>query len=255
MASEDADRLYDALALPRDALVERRVPKSTLVEQGQLSPADRRLTEAGIERLTWRATVQPFNTGVAAFSDAVRDYAQIVVMAVELRPGTKSERLVEVIHRAIAHPLLLVCDGAEGASLSTGIKRRHEREAGRVVVERIAASPPVADCPGAVAAPFLASLALAAQAGSNLWSLHEGWAGSLEALQVAQVTGAYSAPANADEAAERREALAAFRTATAEALRLRKAAGAERRLNRRIELANAARQAAAEAERLKAHLS
>nr|MBA3810915.1 DUF4391 domain-containing protein [Caulobacteraceae bacterium] len=103
-AEASSDALHDALVLPRAARVDRRVAKALLVERGGLSSADRRLIEAGLERLTWRATLKPATAGLRAFADEARDYAGIVVMAAAFRPGAKAARLTEVIHRAIAHP-------------------------------------------------------------------------------------------------------------------------------------------------------
>lgn len=253
--AEDAERLFEALALPAQALVERRVAKSLLAERGGLAPADRRAAEAGIERLNWRATLQPSTVAVPAYADEVRDYAQIVVMAAALRPGAKEERLVEVIHRAVAHPLLLVCEGPRGATLSAGPKRRHEREAGRVVVERIATSPSLGACAPENARAFLDSLALPGVPAADLWSLHEAWAGRIEAFAASRITGRFRPPADIAEAAARRAALAAYEAAARELARLRRAAGAERRLSVRIDLANAASRVRADLEQLKADLT
>ena len=93
MSGEPLDNLYDALALPPAALLNRRVAKSLLSERGDLSSADRRRVDTGLERLTWRATLKPAHAGVPAFNDDARDYAQIVVMTALLRPVAQVDRL------------------------------------------------------------------------------------------------------------------------------------------------------------------
>ena len=50
--------LIAALALPGSALVDRRVPKSMLVENGAPTPADKRRIRDGIEEIRWLATPQ-----------------------------------------------------------------------------------------------------------------------------------------------------------------------------------------------------
>jgi hypothetical protein len=237
------DILHDALALPASARVERRVAKSLLSERGALSTADRRRVDAGLERLFWRATLKPAHAGVPAFSDAARDYAEIVVMSAQLRPSAQADRLGEVIHRAIAHPLVLLVGDEAGAILSVGLKRRHEREADRVVVERLVASPVVTGASDPIEAAFLSSLELAALSAHDLWSLHMGWGERAEAFAAARVAGTYRLVDDEAQADARRAALAAHAVQAREVARLRKAAGGEQRLNRRVELSRDAARA------------
>jgi len=236
MTDRALDALLNALALPPAARVTQRVAKAMLVERGALSAADRRLIDTGLERLTWRATLTPSTSALSAWRDEVRDYAQIVVMEARTKPEAKLDRLVEVIHRAVAHPLVLIAGDDAGAALSVGLKRRHEREADRVVIERLATSPVVASPPPPIDTAFLESLDLAGVGARDLWSLHMGWGERVEAHEAARITGLFRLADDAAQAETRREALADYSAQAREVSRLRKAAGTERRLNRRIEL-------------------
>lgn len=236
--SDASDRLYDALAIPAAARADRRVAKSTLVERGDLTSADRKAVEAGIERLTWQATVTPRTVGLPAFQDDARDYGQIVVMVAVLRSGAKADRLAELIHRAIAHPLTLLLEAEDDLRLTVGLKRRHEREAGRVVVERLIVGPGPSHTDDPVETAFLASLNLAATGAGDLWSLHTRWGERVEAFSAARITGRFRPPVDSQDAERRREALVQYGTAARDLDRLRKRAQSERQLNRRITLAN-----------------
>ena len=233
------EHVFEALALPAATAINRRVPKTVFNEQADLSPADKRLLDSGLERLDWRATLRPASVGLSAYEDEVRAYPQIVVMSARLRSGAGADRLTTVIHRAIAHPLLFVCEAEEGVVLSVGLKRRHEREAERMVVERMATSPPLkvmAD-PAPVMKAFLNNLALTGIGGRDLWALHLGWAERIEALTAAGITGAFRLPEDEAEAGARRAGLADYATQVREVAALRKRAQAEKQLNRRIDLA------------------
>ena len=249
------ETLYDALALPASARIERRVAKSLLSERGALSSVDRRRVDAGLERLTWRATLKPAHAGVPAFSDAARDYAQIVIMSAQLRPEAQVDRLSEVIHRAIAHPLVLLVGDEAGAALSVGLKRRHEREADRVVVERLAVSPAVTGGGDPIETAFLSSLKLAALSAHDLWSLHMGWGERAEAFAAARIIGAFRLADDEVQADARRAALAAHAVQAREVTRLRKAAAGEQRLNRRIDLSRDVTQAETHLARIAQTLS
>lgn len=243
MTDSALEALLNALALPPAARVTQRVAKALLSDRGALSTTDRRLVEAGVERLTWRATLTPSSAALAAWRDDTRDYSQIVVMEARTRPGVKLERLIEIIHRAVAHPLVLIAGDDTGAALSVGLKRRHEREADRVVVERLATSPVVSTPRMPVDMAFLTGLDLAAAGAHDLWSLHTRWGERVEAHAAARITGLFRLATDSAQVEARREALADHATQAREVTRLRKAARTERQLNRRIELSRDVTQA------------
>lgn len=247
--------LLEALALPPAALVHERVAKALLIERGRLGAADRRLIDKGLERLTWRATLKPADTGLAGHVDETRDYGRLVVMTARLRGEVKADRLIEVVHRAVAQPLVLIAGDTAGATLSVGLKRGHEREADRVVIDRLTTSPVVG--PGGVPLDraFLDSLALAAVPAHDLWSLHTGWGERIEALSAARITGAFRLATSAEEAHARREALDRYASEAREAARLKRAAAAEKRMARRLDLAREAASARGRLDVLKQTLT
>src|ERR1039457_4172262 len=121
--------VINALAIPTEALVEQRIPKKLLLEQGAPTTADKRQIQDGIEELTWVAALKPTNIGVPAFRDEVREYLEIAVLTVALRPTAKPPRLIELIHRAIPYPLLLVTENRDVLNLSLAHKRWSQGEA------------------------------------------------------------------------------------------------------------------------------
>lgn len=237
------ERVFGALALPPATAVNRRVAKTVLNEQADLSAADKRVLDSGLDRLDWRATLRPASVGLEGYADGVRTYPQIVVMSARLRTGAAADRLTTVIHRAIAHPLLLLCEAGGAVVLSVGLKRCHEREDRRVVVERIAASPALFTPFTPVTETFLNSLNLAGIGGHDLWALHLGWAERIEAFAVAQVTGAFRLPIDEDDAKTRRDGLVTYEAQIKAIAALRKRAQTEKQLNRRIDLAREVTQA------------
>ena len=80
-----SDRLVAALDLPADALVQQRIPKKMLADNGAPTPADRKLIQEYIEEATWVAALKPANAGVPAYEDPTRTYLELAVLAVQLR--------------------------------------------------------------------------------------------------------------------------------------------------------------------------
>ena len=92
-----------ALGLPDEALVDKRVPKSLLIDNGAPTAADRRRIREGIEELRWVAALKPTTIGVAEFRDGTREYLEIAVLNLILRSGAHAARLAELVHRAVPY--------------------------------------------------------------------------------------------------------------------------------------------------------
>jgi Domain of unknown function (DUF4391) len=229
--------LVRALDLPPGALVDHRVPKKLLLEHGAPTAADKRAIQNGVGELQWIAALKPNTIGVPAFSDASREYLEIAVVAVAFRPGAKAPRLIELIHRAIPYPVLLMTSDEEGLVVSVAHKRHAQNEAGKVVVEgAIATAPLKLGRPSAAERAFLDSLALAKLKSGDLFTVYESWAARIEALKAAQITGVFAVTNDAQTIERRRIALETPARLTREAAALRAKAARERQLNRKVEL-------------------
>lgn len=229
-----------ALALPEGARVEQRVPKKLMLEQGAPTAADKRAIQDGIEELFWVAALKPVNVGVPAFRDELREYLEIAVLTATFRPGAKASRLVELIHRAIPYPVVLISRGAaenaEGISFSVAHKRWSRGEAGKVVLDEgyPQMTPIPAECPASRG--FLESLAVAGLPRGDLFALYQGWVDRVAALEAARITGVYAVPGATGAGEAVRDGLEAHRSMERELVSLRARAKKEKQINRRVEL-------------------
>jgi hypothetical protein len=72
--------LLAALELPAAARVDRRVPKTLLIEHGAPTATDKRWINEGIDQVQWVAALKPTTVGVAAHRDEAREYLEIAVL-------------------------------------------------------------------------------------------------------------------------------------------------------------------------------
>lgn len=238
----------------------------------------KRLINDTIDELWWQAALKPGTVGVPAFhappvsatsatapsdgagsavarasdvgaagADAT-DVIEIALVAAQLRPPTRetqARRLMQLIHRAIPYPVLLVAQGPAGTVLSLAHKRASLGEAGKWVVADGAdthAFDPAQ--PTAAETQFMASLALdelPRSALTDLRALYQAVADRITALAVAQVTGHFKVPEGASAAPA--ATVAAQRQALAERSRLldqlasaRNTAAKARQMSQRVEL-------------------
>ncbi|MCS6291724.1 MAG: DUF4391 domain-containing protein [Nitrospira sp.] len=230
-------RVIEALALPPDARVDQRVPKKLLTEHGAPTAADKRQIQDGIEEVLWVAALKPTNIAVPAFRDDVREYLEIAVLTATFRAGAKPTRLIELIHRAIPYPVVLLTEQGGAVSLSLAHKRWSQGEGGAVVVEDVRRTAPFdPKNPTAEEAHFISSLAVSGLPHRDLFALYQGWLDRVAALEAAQITGTFAPPDSDGRAQALRDSLDARAQLQHELAALRAQAGKEKQLNRRVQL-------------------
>jgi hypothetical protein len=210
--------------------------------------------------LFWVAALKATNVGVPTFRDEAREYLEVAVLTALFRTGAKASRLVELIHRAIPYPVVLVSHGgaenAETVSFSVAHKRWSQGETGKVVVEDVqctAAFRP--DAPTAVEAAFLGCLAVAGLPRGDLFALYQGWVDRVAALEAARITGAFAVPGATEQGTALKDGLAEYGRIERELVGLRARAKKEKQVGRRVELNVAIKRLEGELARTRSGLS
>jgi len=225
--------LIAALDLPDAALVNQRIPKKLLVENGAPTAADRKLIQDGIEEITWVAALKPASIGVPEYHDEQRRYQEVAVLAANLREPGKVARLVELIHRAIPYPVVLVfTDNAELVISLVHIRWAQSGADktvldGETIIQRLSGNQNgLSD--------LLHALSLRRQPRGDLRALYQGWMDALTALQAAAITGRFVSSDSVEQAADRRAALRRYQEIDGEVARLRLAAAKEKQMARQV---------------------
>lgn len=233
----NAAAVIAALDLPPAARLDRRVPKTLLVEHGAPTAADKRRISEGIDEVQWVATLKPTTIGVPAFCDETREYLEIAVLSVALRAEAKTERLAELIHRAVPYPVFLLVAEGTYITLSLAHKRWSQGDAGATVLDGEPVAARLTDSePGGQQSSFDRALSLARQPQTDLYMLYEGWIDTLLALLVARVTGLFAPAKSPDQAVARREALRECARLDTEIARLRAVAAKEKQMPKQVAL-------------------
>lgn len=230
-----ADVVIQAFALPSDTRVGQRIPKKLLLEQGAPTKVDKRKIKEGIDTLHWIAALKPGNVALSTYRDETREYLELAVIHAVLRPKAKVARLLELIHRAIPYPLILMVTQESGISFSLVHKRFSQGEADKVVLDGEIIQEILVSESGMELA-FLTSLALSRQNASDLYALYQGWLERLTALTTARLTGTFSLPVTKEEDEVRRNVLCAHGALEKKLTSLRAQAAKEKQLSRRVEM-------------------
>jgi hypothetical protein len=234
--------LLNALVLPTETKVEQRISKKLLVEQGAPTAADKRQIQDGIEELVWVAALKPTNIGVPVFRNDEREYLEVAVLTVGFRPNAKVARLIELIHRAIPYPVLLMASFSEAdktyLGMSTAHKRFNQNEVGKFVVDEVLATSAIAldELSAASIQDFLHALDLSAQPNRDLFALYKGWVDCILGLAIAQVAGRFVLPTSPEHTRQMRELMQTRSHLLIELSALRSQANKEKQINRLVEL-------------------
>ncbi len=226
-----------ALALPAGALVDRRVPKTLLIENGAPTAADKRRIREGVEEIRWLAALKPTTVGIAEHRDAAREYLEIAVLKLTFRSVTRSERLTELVHRAVPYPVLLIAWQGDAPELSLAHKRWSQGEAGKTVLDGDVVTARLGDdCTDELAAAFCDALAMSRQPRTTLYALYQSWIDSVQALRAASVTGRFLIPTSAMEATDRTAALEEYAGLESRISELTAAARKEKQIARQADM-------------------
>lgn len=221
-----------ALALPSAAMVNQRVAKQMLADNAAATAADKRSILDGIDEIQWLAALKPSNIGVPEFRDDTRAYLELAVLSLSVRTGAKTARLVELVHRAIPYPVLLIVHAEDGLALSLAHIRQAQNEADKTVLdgESVLATIPA----DSIGQSFLQAMALPRQPRGDLFSLYQGWIDTVVSLEAAQVTGHFILSTTREQARIRRTALQQCRAINLSIVGLQKAAKKEKQLARQV---------------------
>lgn len=255
------DDLIGALGLPEGTLVNQRVPKKLLAEQEVATSSDRRQIQEGVDEVCWLAALKPHLIGVPAYEDAHRQYLELAVLSLSLKPGTKPGRLLELLHRAVPYPVVLLTSSDAGINLSLAHLRRSQNEADKTVLdgELMTVALPSEPAPGTAVAcicsAFCDAFSLARQPQGDLHALYQGWMDTVAALDIARETGRFQTSTTREQAAERHLALQKCRQLKTRLTELRGRAQRERQVARQIDLNLEIKQLLASIDALQATLN
>lgn len=230
-----ASQVIEAMGLPAGARLDQRVPKKLLIENGAPTAADKKLINDSVEILTWIAALKPTTIGVPEFRDDVREYLEIAVLTLQARSSGRLARLIELVHRAIPYPLVLMTEHPDGGSISFAHKRWAQNEEGKTVLDGDVTIGNL-NVPNEVVNPFLDSLALTNKPRANLCMLYQSWLDSCLALQVASLTGTYVPAVDSKQASARAEALTATKQLEAQIASIQVAAKKEKQISKQVQM-------------------
>ena len=199
-------RDHDRDALPKNGYPDachlgKRVFKKLFHENAKLGATDKKAFREDIDVITWQYTLKPSTIPIQAYEDDQREYHEIAILQVDLKTLNRTNRIAEVIHRAIPYPLVIVFTFKTKCALSLAHKRFSQAEKGAIVAEDfiitdwidLSALTPVQQA-------FLDSLAVSDLPHTHFFAFYSALTDRFVALDCARLTGEYRLESDGEQA-------------------------------------------------------
>lgn len=223
------------LNLPQECYVGKRVYKKLFYDNAKLSYSDKKAFQEHLDYITWLYALKQDNIGIKGYADQEREYLETSVLLAKLKESKSADRLINLIHRSIPYPLLLVCNFQESVMLSIAPKRFNLSEKGAIVADKVLSSEWIdlrAVLPNEMT--FLKSLAIDSRRYLNFLELYNGWESSFIAQACSKHSGKLKIEYFHNE--ERKELLDKCLYLKSEINCLRSAIKKETQMNKKVDL-------------------
>jgi len=231
------ETLYETMAIPETCHLGKRVFKKLFHENVKLGATDKKAFREDINIITWLYTLKPSTIPVQAYEDNQREYHEVAILQVDLKTLNRTNRIVEVIHRTIPYPLVVVFVFETLCALSLAHKRFSQAEKGAIVAENFFISGWIdLSAPTPVQQAFLDSLTLSDLPHTHFFAFYSAFTDRLVALDCARLTGKYRLESTVTKRRERRNRLAACHELENQITEYRAAIKKETQFNRQVEL-------------------
>lgn len=225
----------ECLKIPAHCYVAKKVYKKLFYDNAKLLTADKKAFQEHLDVVTWIYALKQDNTSLKAYVDDVREYPEISILLVSLKQTGTAERIVNLIHRAIPYPLLLICSHQDTVMFSIALKRFSLAEKGTIIVEEVQNSGWInLESISSNELSFIRSLAIDTKLYLSFLDLYKGWEASLIALACSKHTGKLLI--KHDSTIERKELLERCLALQNEITCLRSSIKKETQMNKKVDL-------------------
>jgi hypothetical protein len=229
--------LYRRMAIPDTCHLGKRVFKKLFYDNAKLGVTDKKAFRDDIDTITWQYTLKPSTILIQAYEDDHREYHEVAILQVALKTPNRTNRIAEIIHRAIPYPLIVVFTYKTAFTLSLAHKRFSQAEKGAIVAEEFVTTGWIdLLAPTPVQQAFLQNLAVSNLLHTHFLALYSSYMDRLIALDCARLTGEYRLESTATKSKVRRDRLAACHEHENQIAEYRAAIKKETQFNRRVEL-------------------
>jgi hypothetical protein len=138
------DMVFDHLALPDSTFLGTRITKKMLIDNNELSSADKKLVSDVIQSVEWINTLKPETLNIPVYVTETVEYIEIAVIRVVLKTDGKQKgklnKINKLLHSLIPYPVILLVKQEDELAISLADKRINQADKSKLVIEHIYSS-------------------------------------------------------------------------------------------------------------------
>lgn len=209
------ERFLQDLALPDSSLLNKVLFKKMFDEQAEITAADKKILKEQVDKIRWLYTLKPQTINIAPFQDSERDYSEIAILHIEVNNPQHTERISQLINRAIPYPLVILLTHTEqdktACCIALANKRLSKADSEKWVIEESRLSPWFStDKPTNTEQAFIDSLPMSQLPFSDFWQFYQALFSRVIALECAQISGCFQLPAQPEQSHQQKANLAHY---------------------------------------------
>ncbi|EOX1292718.1 DUF4391 domain-containing protein [Vibrio cholerae] len=208
------EAFLEGLNVPSSCVLNKSLFKKMFQQHANLDAKDKKALKDDVDKIRWLYTLKPSIIKIAPYSDDLRDYGELAFLVVELSSAKNTERLGQLINRAIPYPTVIFFVLAESKgteandepdieerqkehvneqlAICVADKRINKADKEKWVIEALQLSPWLKLISKTESEQeFLNSLTFTSLPHSNLWQFYQGIMARVQALQCAEISGRF----------------------------------------------------------------
>jgi hypothetical protein len=138
------DMVFDHLALPDSTFLGTRISKKMLIDNNELSSADKKLVTDVIQSVEWQNTLKPETLNIPVYVTETVEYIEVAVIRVVLKTDGmqkgKLNKINKLLHSLIPYPIILLVKQEDELAISLADKRINQTDKSKLVIEHIYSS-------------------------------------------------------------------------------------------------------------------
>lgn len=127
------------LQIPARNLLEKRLTKAFFLKNFNLSSAEKKLVNTGIESMLWLASLKPSTSNIPACIEPDYKYEEIQIMVCTVKENTVqvlAEKCAELFQKYIPYQMLVIIEDANEFMINACDKRINKNETSKRTIER-----------------------------------------------------------------------------------------------------------------------
>jgi len=191
-----ADKIFEHLALPDSTFLGTRITKKMLIDNNELSSADKKLVTDVIQSIEWQSTLKPETINIPIYVTDTVEYLEIAVIRVVLKGDeshkSKLKHIAKLLHTLIPYPVILLVELGDELAISLAEKRINQADKSKLVIEHIYScdwlkSEKLTENDNA----FLNDVSLTNTSNLNYFELYQDFISMLIGLEISKISGCY----------------------------------------------------------------